>query len=252
MRISAIFPCFITMVLIFWIGSAVAGPGLLFPERLPKIVIDPGHGGADQGARGPTGHMEKNVTLELARRLAQVLEGHSEVILTRNDDYAVELRHRSAIANQANADLYISLHAGAGFLHATNVRTVYFLNSSDSPPGAATEAPPGSNRQLWRMAQKAYKEQSIVLADLLDEKLEKLSDGTGCEIQGAPLIVLEGAAMPAVLIEVGHITHPATEKTLLTDQGIADLAGAIGQGLKGYIDTSKRSRGDETSTDQAR
>jgi N-acetylmuramoyl-L-alanine amidase len=220
----------------------MAGPGLLFPEGKPRIAIDPGHGGADTGAQGPTGLLEKVISLELARQLALTLESQYEVILTRSDDYSIAPRQRSAIANQAKADIFIGIHTGAGFLHATNGKMVYYYsplkNQVNMPPIDALDA---KEQQRWGRTQVRFKDASISLASALTENLENLDDGSGCKMQGAPLVVLEGADMPAVLIEVGHISHPATEKKLSSSQSLQKLARAIDQGIKEYLESSKAS-----------
>lgn len=230
------------LALIFWVTSAMAGPGLLFPEHKPRIAIDPGHGGADGGAQGPTGHLEKAIALELARQLALSLESRYEVILTRSDDYRLAPRQRSAIANQAKADLFISIHTGAGFLHGANGKMVYFFSPLKDGAKMPPEAVDAKDQQRWDRAQARYKDASISLASALTENLKKLDTASGCKMQGAPLVVLEGTDMPAVLIEVGHITHPATEKNLRSPQGLRHLVRAIEQGVDKYIELSKPSR----------
>lgn len=234
--------CLAAWMLICWVTSAMAEPGLIFPGHKPRIAIDPGHGGADDGAQGPTGQLEKAITLELARQLALTLETQYEVILTRSDDYSIAPRQRSAIANQAKADVFIAIHTGAGFLHGTNVKMVYYYrplkNTVNIPPNAAD----AKDRQRWERAQLQHKDASISLASALSGNLDKLDDAPGSKIQGAPLVVLEGADMPAVLIEVGHLTHPATEKKLRSPQSLEQLARAIAQGVKAYFESSQVSR----------
>lgn len=227
------------LTLIFWVSSAMAGPGLLFPERKPRIAIDPGHGGANNGAKGPTGLQEKAISLELARLLALTLESQYEVILTRSDDYSISPRQRSAIANQAKADLFVGIHTGAGFLHATNGKMVYYYRTLKDHVNMSGDALDAKEQQRWDRSQERYKDASISLASALTENLENLDEDSGCKMQGAPLVVLEGADMPAVLIEVGHITHPATEKQLRTSQSLQQLARAIELGVKGYFDSSE-------------
>jgi N-acetylmuramoyl-L-alanine amidase len=226
----------VVLAMIFRITSAAADPDLLVPERKPRIVIDPGHGGADNGAQGPTGLLEKVISLELARQLALMLESQYEVILTRSDDYSIVPRQRSAIANQAKADLFIGIHTGAGFLHAAKGKMVYYYSPLKNQVSmSATDAHDTQEQQRWDRTHVRYKDASISLAGVLTDKLGNLDDGSGCKMQGAPLAVLEGVDMPAVLIEVGHITHPATEKKLGSSQRLQHLARVIDQGVKDYL-----------------
>jgi N-acetylmuramoyl-L-alanine amidase len=227
------------LALVFWATSAMAGPGLLFPERKPRIAIDPGHGGADSGAQGPTGQLEKTIALELARQLALTLETDYEVILTRSDDYRIAPRQRSAIANQAKADLFIGIHTGAAFLHGTNGKMVYYYSPLKNGVKMTTDTAATKDQQRWDRAYVRHKDASISLAGTLAENIEKLDDASGCKMHGAPLAVLEGADMPAVLIEVGHITHPATEKKLRSPQSLAHLVRTIKRGVEQYLKLSE-------------
>jgi N-acetylmuramoyl-L-alanine amidase len=224
--------------------SSLADPPLIFPEQSFRIALDPGHGGGDFGARGPTGLLEKNVCLALARNLALRLESQYQVILTRSDDYQVELQQRDAIANQADADLLISLHTGASFVHATRGMIVYYYADTDRG-GRANAMDPSiaaDDPQQWNLAQKRYQASSLALATALEKRLDEGPDSPGCSLRGAPLTVLEGADMPAVLIEIGHITHPATETQLgaLKDGGW--LADQIINGIKDFLAQRKGTR----------
>jgi len=105
------------------------------------IVIDPGHGGYDIGARGPDGTFEKNVTMEFARVLALELEKTYKVILTRTDDYWVDIPERTAMANHVNADMFVSIHTGGSFLHqASGISLYYYEKTSTSALMLETES----------------------------------------------------------------------------------------------------------------
>lgn len=212
-----------------------SAPLLPFPDADAIIALDPGHGGRNQGARGPTGLREKRVSLELAHKLALRLESRYRVRLTRSDDYNVELHQRAAYANQAKADLFISLHTGAGFYHATQGMSVYYYQpgkpTTDSVIEKATEAEPVQ----WKHLQQRYAAASKALAIKIQRALEAMPQRPSCQVLGAPLAVLQGADMPAVLIEVGHITHPATEKLLSQSQGLDALVQAIDQGIEQFL-----------------
>ena len=133
---------------------------LLFPGQTLRIALDPGHGGNAPGARGPTGLLEKDVCLALARNLALRLESNYTVILTRSDDYQVELQQRAAIANQADADMLISLHTGAGYVHATRgIAIFYYADAARAPPtGGADRLVPADDPQQWDRTQQRQRE----------------------------------------------------------------------------------------------
>ncbi len=223
------------LALIFSINAAMAAPPLLFPEQLTRIALDPGHGGSDIGAKGPTGQLEKTISLELARQLALRLEARHEVILTRSDDYNLAHRERAAIANQANANIFMGIHTGAAFLHGTNAMTIYYFDKPQSAEDLPNEAVGEGDQYRWDKAQILHKTASLELATALQKSLESMKGSVDCKIQAAPLIVLEGVNMPAILIEVGHITHPAAEKTLSSVQGLQALSKAIARGVEDYL-----------------
>lgn len=234
---STIFPYIAIVVLVLLAGASASAPPLLFPQRHLRIAIDPGHGGSDEGARGPTGVAEKTISLALARKLALKLETDYEVILTRSDDYSLAPRQRSAVANHAKADIFIGIHTGAGFLHATNTITIYHYSPANSDANFSTDHVGTDDLQRWDRSQMRHKEASISLAAALHKNLRKIAGVSDCKILSAPLISLEGADMPAILVEVGHITHPATEKSLSSPQGVEMLTHALEQGVKEYFES---------------
>lgn len=227
------------MVCFVWCFSAVqtasCAPPLLFDDTDAIMALDPGHGGHDRGARGPTGLLEKRVTLELAHKLALRLESRYLVHLTRSDDYDVELHQRAATANQSKADLFISLHTGAGFVHAAQGLSVYYYQTNrpgtEAIPEKAAEAEP----RQWKDLQQRYGAVSKELATHMQRTLEAMPQRPSCKVYGAPLTVLQGADMPAILIEVGHITHPATEKLLSQSHGLDVLVTAIDRGIERFL-----------------
>jgi N-acetylmuramoyl-L-alanine amidase len=218
-------------------STASAQAPLLFPKQTLRVALDPGHGGKDLGARGPTGLLEKDVCLALARNLALRLESHYRVILTRSDDYQVELQQRAAIANQAEVDLLVSLHTGAGYVHATRGIAIYYYTDAarSTPIDDMDRLVPADDPQQWHRTQQRHQPASLALATALKKQLDRVPDSPGCSIHGAPLAVLEGADMPAVLIEIGHITHPADEARLAALQDGGWLAGPIVDGIQDFL-----------------
>ena len=215
-----------------------------FQIQKKTIVIDPGHGGYDIGARGPDGTFEKNVTMELARVLALALEKTYKVILTRTDDYWIDILTRTAMANHLNADMFISIHTGGSFLHqASGISLYYYEKSSTSALMLETESMEESRnsnlKERWSNIQDRHQKNSKVLAErILNSFNKKIGEKVeyNAEIQGAPLMVLKGADTPAVLIEIGYITNPKEEKSLNDIVLLSFLAQKIKRGIDDFFE----------------
>jgi N-acetylmuramoyl-L-alanine amidase len=197
-------------------------PSLATPRAtLQTIVVDPGHGGDDNGAASPGGTLEKNVTLEVARRLKTLIEARLgiQVLLTRDDDRRVALDERASLANNNKADLFISLHANAAFVPTISGAEVFYLALDEEMEDARREAQAesatlpvlgGGMRPIdvvrWDMAQARHVDTSAVLARLLQEELRTRVPVGPRPLQRAPLRVLLGANMPAALVEMAYLT----------------------------------------------
>jgi N-acetylmuramoyl-L-alanine amidase len=219
-------------------------------KRPIVLVIDPGHGGEDGGAQGPGGRFEKDLTLALARRLrAAAVDSLSiQAFLTRDDDSEVPLDERAAMANNFNADIFISLHAnGSRFASAAGTE-VFFLSYTAvddearrvaMQEGAILDKAPKNDKDvgliLWDMAQAAQLEASSKLAGNLYGEIAQASLSRSRGVKQAPFRVLVGATMPAALVEVGFITNPEEEKLLFSEAHQARLTSALIQGLGRYI-----------------
>lgn len=204
------------------------------------IFIDPGHGGKDTGARGANGLCEKDVVLALAKRMPTDRFENKSLILSRNDDYSVELFRRTEIANNHGADLFISLHTGGSFRYAAEGSTVYYY--SDSPGRLLPEDPThkqafhhSSTQIPWHGVQYRYASESRLLARFIQTAIAVKVGSTNCKLQGAPLLVLSAANMPAVLIEVGNLNNPVEENWLGDPELLASLADAIEDGIDNYL-----------------
>jgi N-acetylmuramoyl-L-alanine amidase len=211
------------------------------------VVIDPGHGGSEVGAKGPGGTFEKDVTLAIARKLKAVLTNNLglQVFLTRDRDQEVGLDDRTAIANNYKADLFISIHANASRTASARGSEVYFLSyhaSDDESRRVAaaegevvpgTAAPPSSDLALilWDMAQAEHLEESSVLASRIQEELAEVTGSQGRGVKQAPFRVLVGAGMPAVLIEVAFISNGEEEKLLASDAYQTKVVSALSRGI---------------------
>jgi N-acetylmuramoyl-L-alanine amidase len=222
------------------------------PARSARIVVlDPGHGGAEVGAQGPSGTLEKDVTLALARRLRGALTNQlgMQVFMTHERDQELSLDERTAIANNYKADLFISIHANAARNQVARGSEVYFLSyqatDDDSRHAALTEggveilAPGRSGTSdldlvLWDMAQASHLEESSALASRVLEELATVSGSEGRGVKQAPFRVLVGAAMPAILTEVGFISNIEEEKLLVSEAYQQKIVTALSRGIARY------------------
>ena len=232
------------MMLAHFATAEAKSSKLDFQNQKKTIVLDPGHGGYDKGAQGPEGTFEKTVTMELARVLALELEKTYNVILTRTDDYWVDILTRTAMANHMNADMFISIHTGGSFLHQASGISLYYYEKLSTPALMLETESMGESRssnfkELWSNIQDRHQKNSKVLAEhILKNLKKKIGENAeySADIQGAPLMVLEGADMPAILIEIGYITNPKEEKSLNDIVELTFLAQKIKKGIDEYFE----------------
>jgi len=226
--------------LLFFLTAAILLPDLSPPSEARKpvrwrakkvVVIDPGHGGHESGARGLSGTQEKDVTYALARRVESELKGRLKVQLTRTDDYGIDLIRRIDVANHLKADVFISIHAGGSYQHDARGMSVYYFreNRSDVP-----DRNPAENHD-WDRLQLHHVNESRRLAESLKNRLQQVLPTTSCQVDAAPLLVLRGADMPAVLIEVGYLTNTEDEKRLNEEDNLASLGRAIAAGISEFL-----------------
>lgn len=222
---------------------------------LRRIVIDAGHGGKDPGAVGPSGVLEKHVTLKLAKELARELTRQigCEVILTRNTDVYLPLEERTAIANKVGADLFISLHANANKSRKAFGIETYYLNFSKNDKAAAVAARENgtSLKQvsdleliLFDLMANAKINESSRLAAEIQKSLvsrigKKYSNVRDLGVRQGPFYVLLGATMPSVLVETAFISHPREEKRLVSKAYQQSAAQAIAAAIKEYAINNK-------------
>jgi N-acetylmuramoyl-L-alanine amidase len=218
---------------------------------LRTIVVDAGHGGAETGARGARGTLEKAVTLSVARRLKGVLESRLgvRVILTRDSDEGVGLDERAALANNNKADLFISLHANASVRPAMSGAEVFYLSLEEYGEAGQrvaygeNELVPvfgGAARDIevtpWEMAQARHIERSAVLAQAVEGALREQVPMSSRAIQQAPFRVLVGANMPAVLVEMAFLSNPQQEREVAGDKFQNALVQALVTGIVRFRD----------------
>ena len=239
---------------------------------LKILVLDAGHGGQDSGAVGPTGLMEKDIVLDITRRVARMVEQRLDmkVLLSRDTDAFVTLKDRTSFANRERADLFISIHANAHRTSTSEGVETYFL-SSEATDSAARQVAAQENGVvqlekpaargnggrfdivksiLWDLAQSEFQEESSRLAEVVLDSMTKTLRIPNRGVKQAGFYVLGGAAMPAVLIEIGFVTNPREEKKLRESRYRDEIARAIFEGIAEYkIRWDQRSR---TALDRAR
>ena len=219
--------------------------------KIGKIVIDPGHGGHDTGTIGPNGLEEKDLVLGVAKRLGKLLQTRlgAEVIYSREDDTFIPLETRTAIANQEEADLFISIHANSsGDPEARGVET-YYLNFTSNPDALEVAARENA------VSDKAIHElQDLVKTIALKEKIEEsrefasdvqraLHSGLAAKssairdrgVKKAPFIVLIGANMPSILAEVSFVSNPTDARKLETAEYRQRIAESLYRGISTYV-----------------
>jgi N-acetylmuramoyl-L-alanine amidase len=217
------------------------------------VVIDPGHGGAEVGATGPGGTLEKDVTLAIGRKVRSALTSSLglQAFLTRDKDHEVALDDRTAFANNYKADLFVSIHANASAARGARGSEVYFLSYQasdeesrrlatseggviDHPGLAAAGGTSDLALILWDMAQAEHLEESSALATRINEELAEVTGSQGRGIKQAPFRVLVGAGMPAVLVEVAFISNAEEEKLLTSEAYQSKVAAALVKGIARY------------------
>jgi len=220
--------------------------------KINRIVIDPGHGGHDTGTVGPHGLMEKDLCLDVALRLGtlirQKLPG-AEVIYTRKDDTFIPLEDRTRIANEAKADLFISIHANSSPDPSARGVETYYLNFATSPGSLEVAARENANSQ-----ESLHDLQDIIQKIARNEKVEESKELAG-DIQGtlaqrlqlvslnernrgvkkAPFIVLIGANMPSVLSEISFVSNPYDERLLRKPEQRQRIAEGLYRGITTYL-----------------
>src|SRR5213594_147715 len=222
---------------------------------LKTIVLDAGHGGHDSGATGPTGLMEKDLVLDVTRRVAKLVEARLglKVLLTRDSDNFVTLRDRTSFANRQHADLFVSIHANAHREAAADGVETYFLSSEATDSTARQvaalensavqlEQPAGRGAAqadivkaiLWDLAQSEFQVESSRLAEVVHDSMTQTLRISSRGVKQAGFYVLGGAAMPAILLEIGFVTNPREERKLKDTKYRDEIARAIFAGLAEY------------------
>lgn len=234
-------------------AAARAGEGPVKPARKVTVVIDPGHGGEDPGAIGAQGTREKHITLAVAARLARAFEATGQVncVLTRESDKFLALHQRVMIAREANADLFLSVHADAFKRRAARGSTVFALSEHGSSSAFAKYMAQRENQadligNAKFMPRDVFQTITEGSLDLQIRDSLKLAKGVIAEVEmatimhsprpeQAPFAVLKAPDIPSILIETGFLSNPVEEKLLNEASFQEKITRAVVAGVQRYI-----------------
>jgi N-acetylmuramoyl-L-alanine amidase len=229
-------------------AAARAGSDSAF-DRFDTVVLDAGHGGDDEGARGAHGIVEKELVLDVARRLrARLNAAGLQVLLTRERDVYVPLEDRTTIANEARGDLFISIHANAASARAARGIETFFL-SLEASDDAARQVAARENAAfrdptvpavagddplvaiLGDLAASELMQESDEFARLAQQEVASLDGAPSRGVKQAPFVVLMGLEMPAALVEIGFVTNPHDARALAGEQRRDRIADALARAV---------------------
>ncbi len=221
--------------------------------KLGRVVLDPGHGGHDQGTRSKAGMLEKDLVLDVATRLAEFLRTRlgTEVIMTRTDDTFLSLEERTRLANDAKADLFLSIHANSSPVKSVaGVETFYLnFNTGRDDLDLATRENATTQRSISdlkevvsKIALRAKLDESREFATRIQNSLQTTAvkqnkDAKDRGVKRAPFVVLIGADMPSVLAEIGFLSNSRDEALLKGPEHRDRIAEALFNGISGYADS---------------
>jgi N-acetylmuramoyl-L-alanine amidase len=220
--------------------------------KIGRIVIDAGHGGHDTGTIGPTGLMEKDLCLDVALRLGKIVQQRlpgAEVVYTRTDDTFIPLEERTHIANEAKADLFISIHANSSHDHGARGIETYYLNLKGSPDAMEVASRENATAQqsvhdLEDLVKKIARSEKIdesreFAADIQDSLAKRIQKAykpvKDRGVRKAPFVVLIGADMPSILTEISFLSNPADEQLLKKPEHRQKVAEGLYQGVASYL-----------------
>lgn len=229
---------------------------LLFKK---KVVIDPGHGGKDPGAIGPKGLMEKDVVLDIALKVRDLLKDNPnyDIVLTRDKDVFIPLNERTELANRVNADLFISIHANASPNSRAKGVETYLLNWTDDEEAIRVAARENAisvkkmrelkgeiGVMLASLEREAKRDDSVKLAgyvhNALIQSLRSSFSRNDNGVKQALFYVLVGAQMPSCLLEISYISNPEEERLLSDELYRLNIARAIVDGIESYFSKSEK------------
>ena len=235
----------------FWVSSAAAKERRVARDRFDAIVIDAGHGGHDEGATGPSGLHEKDLVLDVSKLLAIRLRKRGvNVVLTRSSDEFLSLEERTAVANDARADLFLSIHANASSSRRPSGIETYFasLDATDDAARATAErensafgaaAPQFGAADplaaiLGDLIETQHLQESSEFAKLAQAELSSVARARSRGVKQAPFVVLMGVQMPASLVEIGFLTNPDDENGLRGSRQRKAIADALVEAVMAF------------------
>ncbi|HKK51858.1 MAG TPA: N-acetylmuramoyl-L-alanine amidase [Myxococcota bacterium] len=231
--------------------GVTAAASAIATDRFDVVVLDAGHGGHDEGATGPSGLHEKDLVLDVARRLAHRLRARGlRVVLTREDDRFLSLEQRTAVANDARADLFLSIHANASrstrpkgvetyfaALDATDEDARRVAERENSALGARAPAAPRPDALaaiLGDLIETQHLQESSEFAKLAQRELATVDRARSRGVKQAPFVVLMGVQMPASLVEIGFLTNPSEERGLRQSHQREAIAKALAEAVNAF------------------
>ncbi len=220
--------------------------------KIGRIVIDAGHGGHDTGTIGPTGLMEKDLCLDVALRLGKIVQQRlpgADIVYTRSDDTFIPLEERTNIANQAKADLFISIHANSSHDQEARGVETYYLNLKGSPEAMEVAARENASSEegvhdledlVKKIARNEKIDESKEFAEDIQDSLAKRMQKSSKTVKNrgvrkAPFVVLIGADMPSILTEISFLSNPSDEKLLKQPEYRQRVAEGLYQGVASYL-----------------
>ena len=239
-------------------GKAKRPPAKKF--EIKKVIIDPGHGGKDPGAIGRTRLYEKHVVLDVSKRIKKKLEkAGMDVIMTRSSDKFISLGGRTKIANQNDADLFVSIHANANKKRWMRGFEVYYLSEATDDNARALAAAENSvlryeeesfNKHtknldaiVWDLTFTENREEAIELAGFICQEVARAVRPKKNSIRSARFYVLKGAEMPSVLVELGYLSNSYNERNLKKGSYRQKIAEGVAEGILSYKDEFERTNG---------
>jgi len=222
------------------------------------IAIDAGHGGEDSGARGPSGSLEKNITLSIARKLKKEIDNDEQLraVLTRDDDYFVPLHGRVIKARKLKADIFVSIHADAFTNPDAKGSSVFALSESGATSASARylankenesdliggvsldDKDPMLAKTLLDLSQSATINDSVKLGNFVLDQLRDINDLHKSTVEQAGFAVLKSPDIPSILVETAFISNPKEEQILNNDEHQEILAKNILIGIKKYLSSN--------------
>ena len=235
--------------LLVWALALGATADETAPRAFEVVIVDAGHGGSDDGARGPGGSLEKDIVLGVARELAAALrEQGLAVVMTRDGDAYVPLEERTHIANDARGDLFVSIHANAArdakvrgsetfflSLEASDAAAQSVAERENSAFGAPAKLMPRSDDPLVAILGNLMSSEHLTasqeFARLAQERLAQIAPETSRGVKQAPFVVLDGVQMPAALVEIGFISNLRDERSMRSAAGRRAVVAAVAEAV---------------------